>query len=358
MISIKDVAHESGLSIATVSRALRGLPGVSDATRERAREVADRLGYVASNTAASLASGQTHTVALVVPYVTRWFFGAVILGAEEVLRERGYDLLLFNLGGNEDTRRRVLQTHLLSRRVDAIVVLGLTPTAEEQEWLERNAPPVALVGSTIPGWPGVRIDDELAARTAVDHLLDLGHRRIGYVGGALEDPLHFSTPRARLSGYRHALSAAGVTPDPDLEDRGDFTVVGGVEAASRLLDLPEPPTAILCASDEMALGVLRTARVRGLRVPGDLSLVGIDDHEYAALVDLTTVRQPVHEQGRTAVLQVLAEVERRHPLPVGRPAVPSEPGPPQHVVLPTELVLRHSTARLGAPVGRSGAGLA
>ncbi len=127
MTSIKDVAREVGVSTATVSRALRGLPRVSEETRLRVVSVAERLDYVASPQAASLASGQTRAVGVIVPFVTRWFYGSVVHGAEELLREAGYDLLLYNLAGDHEARHRVFRTHLLRKRVDAVMVLSLTP---------------------------------------------------------------------------------------------------------------------------------------------------------------------------------------------------------------------------------------
>lgn len=332
MTGIKDVAREVEMSTATVSRALRGLPGVSEATRDRVRETARRLGYVPSPSAAGLASGQTRTVAVVVPWVTRWFFAAVVQGAEEVLRERGYDLLLYNLAGDERARHRVFETSMLTKRVDAVLVLSLKPSDDELARLDRLGRPVTIVGADVPGWATVRIDDEAAARTAVGHLVGLGHRRIAYVGGATEGVLDFTAPAARLAGYRDALAEAGLPHDPLLEEDGEFSVAGGVRAGHALLERSDRPTAVFAASDEMAMGVLRSARELGLRVPEDLSVIGVDDHELAEIFDLTTVAQPVHEQGRVAALQVLAALGG------------GDHWKPEQVVLPTELVVRRTTA--------------
>jgi LacI family repressor for deo operon, udp, cdd, tsx, nupC, and nupG len=332
MTGIKDVAREVEMSTATVSRALRNLPGVSDETRARVMETARRLGYVPSPSAAGLATGQTRTVAVVVPFVTRWFFAAVVQGAEEVLRERGYDLLLYNLAGDASARHRVFETNLLTKRVDAVLVLK--PSPEELARLVDLDRPVTIVGADLPGWATVRIDDELAARTATGHLLELGHRRIAYVGGPSEGVLDFTAPTARRAGYRDSLEAAGIALDPRLEVDGDFTVKGGMHAARELLDRPERPTAVFAASDEMAIGALRIARELGLRVPEDLSVIGIDDHEMADFFDLTTVGQPVHEQGRVAAQQVLA-------------ALVNDEWRPEQVVLPTRLVVRRTTAPPG-----------
>jgi DNA-binding LacI/PurR family transcriptional regulator len=333
MTGIKDVAREVSMSTATVSRALRGLPGVSEETRDRVRETARRLGYVPSPSAAGLASGQTRTVAVIVPWVTRWFFAAVVQGAEQVLRERGYDLLLYNLAGDESARHRVFETSLLTKRVDAVLVLSLKPSPDELARLAKLGRPVTIVGADVPGWATVRIDDELAARCATQHLVDLGHERIAYVGGATEGVLDFTAPAARLSGYHAALAAAGLRPDPALEADGEFSVAGGSRAGFELLGRPDRPTAVFAASDEMAIGVLRAARDLGLRVPEDLSVIGVDDHEMAEIFDLTTVAQPVLEQGRVAAQQVLA-------------ALTGGAGwAPEQVVLPTEIVVRRTTAR-------------
>ncbi len=340
MTGIKDVAREVEMSTATVSRALRGLPGVTEETRAIVLEAALRLGYAPSPTAVRLASGQTRTVAVVVPYVTRWFFSSVVHGAEEVLSGRDYDLLLYNLAGSTAARHRVFDTDLLTKRVDAVLVLSLRPTTDELARLDRLARPVTFVGADVPGWATVRIDDRAAARSAIQHLIDLGHQRVAYVGGATEGVLDFSAPADRLSGFRDTLLDAGLTPDPTLERDGSFTIAGGTAAGRSLLDRPDRPTAVFAASDEMAFGVLRAARDLGLRVPEDLSVVGVDDHELADFFDLTTVAQPVQEQGRVAAQQVLAALGAK---------ASGESWQPRQVILETRLVGRGTT---GPPPGR------
>ena len=184
----------------------------------------------------------------------------------------------------------------------------------------------------MPGWATVRIDDHEAAAAATRHLLDLGHDRIAYIGGATEGVLDFTAPSARLAGYRCTLSTRGV--ELRARPRGRRRVHGRRRPArgGRLLSLATPPTAIFAASDEMAIGALRAARELGLRVPEDVSVIGIDDHEMAGYFDLTTVAQPVHEQGRVAAAQVLA-------------ALTLGAWEPQQVILPTELVVRGTTAQ-------------
>lgn len=342
MTTIRDVAEAAGVSIATVSRALHGQPRVSEATRQRVLDVAADLRYVASPSAASLASGQTMAIGLVAPFVNRWFFAAVVHSAEELLRAAGYDLLIYSLGTDAAERERAFSGSMLHKRVDAVLVLGLQPTPAEVTALSAAGGPVAIVGVQVPGWASVRIDDEGAARCAVRHLLDLGHRRIAFIGGEPDDPLHSAAPADRLIGYRHELTVAGVARDPALEAVGGFTMRGGLAAMERLLRLPERPTAVFAASDEMAMAAIHVVRDAGLRVPEDISVVGIDDHEMAMLWNLTTIAQPVAAQGVLAaemLLEALTEPEAQRPA----------------VVVPTRLVVRGSTARRpGSGKPRSG----
>jgi LacI family repressor for deo operon, udp, cdd, tsx, nupC, and nupG len=335
MVGIVDVAARAGVSVATVSRALRGLPGVADATRHAVRQAAAELGYVASPSAAGLPTGRTGAVGIVAPWITRWFFTAVIEGAAEVLAEWGYDLLLYDLGGVAAARRRVLDTKLLTKRVDALLVLSLPLTSSEVDALGRLHRPVAMVGPTVQGLSGVRIDDVDVGRTATEHLIELGHRSIAFVGGDPNDELGFPVAPDRRAGYESALRAAGVEPDPELAVPAEFTVDSGTRAWEALRLRPQCPTAVLAASDEIAMGVLYAARQCGLRVPEDLSVVGVDDHDMARLFDLTTVAQPVREQGRIAARLVAEQLTARSAVV-------------EHVVtVPTRLTVRSTT---GPPV--------
>lgn len=331
MTTIRDVAEAAGVSIATVSRALHGQPRVSEATRLKVLEVATALRYVASPSAASLASGQTMAIGVVAPFVNRWFFASVVHAAEEVLRSAGYDLLLYSLGTDAAERRRAFSGDLLRKRVDGVLVLGLQPSAEEARALSAAGGPVAIVGATVPGWSSVRIDDYAAERCATEHLLRLGHRRVAFVGGHPDDVLHADAPIARQTGWRDALREAGCAAPSELDETGHFTVAGGMAAMERLLRLPEPPTAVSAASDEMAMGAVHVARRSGLRVPEDVSVIGIDDHEMSALFDLTTVAQPTALQGELAAGMLLTAM-----------ADPSAPR--EDAVVPVRLVERGTTA--------------
>ena len=335
MTRIQDVALAAGVSTATVSRALRGLPRVSEPTRKRVLDAAARLEYVASPHAAVLAGGQTRTIAVVVPNVTRWFFGSVIHGAEELLREEGYDVLLYDVTGDPAARRRLFSGQLLSKRVDAVMVLALRPSPAEIALLAEGGLPTVAVAGRVPGWAGVRIDDVQAASLAVQHLIDLGHQRIAHLRGT-PDPEHrglrFSASRDRLRGYRSTMARAGLEVDPHWEVAGDFTARGGMSACQALLELPDRPSAIFAASDEMAFGAIHALHRAGLRVPEDLSVIGIDDHELAEHLELSTVAQPARELGRAGARIVIDAL-------AGRPSWRTV-----EVVLPTHLVPRRSTA--------------
>lgn len=334
LTTIKDVAEAAGVSIATVSRALHGLPRVSEVTRRRVLDAATELAYVASPSAASLAGGPTMAIGVVAPFVNRWFFAATVHSAEELLRAAGYDMLLYSLGADPDERRRILSGDLLRKRVDGVLVLGLRPDAGEVAALSAAGGPVTIIGCTVPGWGSVRIDDEATARTAMRHLLSLGHRRIGYIGGDHDDPLHSTAPPNRHRGYRGELARAGIAADERLETIGGFTVQGGMAAMAQLL--PRSPTAVFAASDEMAMGAAHAARRAGLRVPQDLSVIGIDDHEMSELFDLTTVGQPVATQGGLAAEMLLAAL--------------SDPRTePPTMTVPTHLIVRGTTC----PPGRT-----
>jgi DNA-binding LacI/PurR family transcriptional regulator len=334
MTKIDDVARLAGVSTATVSRALRGLPVVSEETRARVAHAAATLGYVASPHASRLAGGRTGSVGVVVPRITRWFFATVVEAAEQTLHQAGWDLLLYNLGGHEQTRRRLLHTHALDKRVDAVMLVS-TPlqAADFEEVVGLRLPGVTVSsGTPVPGWPSIRIDDVAAARLATEHLIALGHERIVHISGDPNDELAFTTPLDRREGYLNALLGAGIRADHTSYVEASFTVAGGEQATQKLLRRGELPTAIFAACDEMAVGAMRALRQAQVRVPDEVSVIGIDDHDFAAAVGLTTVAQPAAEQGRLAAATLLG------PLLTGGPLAQDDK------VLPTRLVVRESTA--------------
>ncbi|QTX03643.1 LacI family DNA-binding transcriptional regulator [Agromyces archimandritae] len=334
MAGIEEVARLAGVSTATVSRALSGRGHVSPAAKAKVEEAAARLGYVVSSNASSLATGRTRNIGVVVPFLNRWFFTSVLEGAQQALLRRGYDLTLYNLAGDGAERRSVFEQFLLRKRVDAVIAVSLELTEAEVRRLHELDKPLVGVGGPIPGVRTLTIDDVAVARLATEHLIGLGHRRIAHIGGDRESDVDFHLPTNRRQGYEQALADAGVAPDPRLFAASDFTVQGAYDAAKQLLGAPhDRPTAIFAASDEMAIGAILAARDLGIRVPDEVSVIGIDDHDLAPFFGLSTVAQFPRVQGETAVSVLMEQLE---PGAVRAPAVTQ---------LPYELRVRSSTAR-------------
>jgi LacI family transcriptional regulator, repressor for deo operon, udp, cdd, tsx, nupC, and nupG len=327
--SIEDVARRAGVSIATVSRSLRGLPDVAESTRSRVLEAARELNYVASPFAAGLASGRTATVGVVVPFVNRWFFAEVLGAVESVLNEGGFGLLLYNLS-DPAGRERFFATMPVRKRVDALLIASLVLSDEEAETVLALECPIGSLGVDGPGFHSTRIDDNEGARMAVRHLIEMGHTRIGLIAGDINDPMRFTPPQNRRAGFVEALKKAGIEFDPALEQLGYFTMDGGESATEALLRGPNRPTAIFAESDEMAYGAIRAIRRAHLRIPEDIAIIGFDDHASAALLDLSTIRQPVVEQAAHLTRRVLASLG----------AAVNEP---EVEILPTQLIVRGST---------------
>ena len=330
--SIVDVAALAGVSAATVSRSLRGHSNVSPATRQRVVEAARELAYVISPQASGLASGRTGTIGIVVPFITRWFFANAVAGASTVLHEAGYDVLLHHLG-SASARDSFFERMPLARRVDAVLTVSLPLSEEHTLALRALDMPLVTMGARMDGLTCVRIDDVAVASSAVYHLLHQGHEDIVMLAGFDEDKgFGFASSEDRRTGFRQAMSAAGLGDgtDQDIVVARAYGIEGGAQAMDELLAGPRLPTAIVAEYDELAIGALRSLRRAGIPVPGRISVVGIDDHEMSSVVELTTVRQPVQEEGATAAQLLLDTLGERPPGPTD-------------VVLPTRLVVRGST---------------
>ena len=335
--TIVEVAALAGVSPATVSRAMRGLRGVSAPTRLRVAEAAAQLGYVPSPSAAALTTGRTQAIAVLAPWVSRWFFSAVIEGVQEVLSRRGYDVLLYPLDGSAAQDGPMAPgVRSLDKRVDGVLALNVPLGLASVQTLLALRVPVVTVGSMIGSVPAVLVDNVLVGRLATDHLLELGHRCIAFLGSDPAATFGFTVAGDRAEGYRAAMATAGAPVHPGWCPVTGFAVDGGVAAFDRLWDsvlagdVPRP-TAVVAVSDEVAMGVLHAARRRGLVVPGDLSVVGVDNHDLGYLFDLTTVAQPVRDQGRMAALLLLHQLS-------------PEPGPLRTAEITPHLIVRGTTA--------------
>lgn len=332
-VGIMEVAALSGFSPATVSRALRGLPGVSTKTREAVERAATSLGYTPSPWATALTTGRTNTIAVIAPWVSRWFFSAVIEGAQEVLAEHGYDLMLYPFGVDGG-----VDAHSLSKRVDGVLALNVPLAHRSVGALGGLGVPIVTLGSAIEGISSVLVDNVVVGQRATQHLIDLGHRRIAFFGDDDGEAKGFPVAVDRHRGFDMTLRAAGIEPDPGLVYSSGFTINGGEAALHRCLSetTGNRPTALFAVSDEVAIGALHAARMHDLRIPADLSVVGVDGHDFAYLFDLTTISQPVRDQGRIAARLLLEQVSDPQHTPTA-------------VTVGCELVRRGSTGPLRRP---------
>ncbi len=298
--TIADVAARAGVSTATVSRVLNGAGRASPATRERVRRAARDLGYRPSGVARSLKLRATRTLGLIVTDIENPFFPALVRAVEDAARAKGYAILLCNAA--EDPEREVGYLELLAeRRVDGIIIAASTLGGRQRDWLAGSPLPVVLVNTIAPGvrLPAIASDNRAGARAAAAHLLELGHRRLGFLAGP---PRYVDSP-VREAGVRAAMHAAGLDPAHLLVAKGLAVVSGGEAAMADLLGRDAPPTAILAYNDLMAIGALRALRSAGLACPADVSVVGFDDVEFARYVEppLTTVAQDQGAMGELAV---------------------------------------------------------
>ncbi len=330
-LSIKDIAAAAGVSHSTVSRALRGSPLLKPETVARIRQIAQEKGYTASAVARSLVTRRTQTIGVVVTTIADPFVAEVVGGIEEAANDRGYSVFLANSNAQPEREMKVVQS-FAERRVDGIIVTSSRVGALYTPMLSNMKVPIVLINNQHPGEfvHSVMIANLEASRQAVQHLIALGHRRIGYLG----DRFGYQSDTERFAGYREALDCAGLPFQPELVAHGDGRPEGGWAAMQKLLALPERPTAVFCYNDMSALGALRAVREAGLRVPQDISLVGFDDLFVAQFTDppLTTVRQPKAQMGRLAMETLFELLE-------GAQAA-------QLLRVPGELILRQSTAPL------------
>ncbi len=327
-ITIVDVAREAGVSFATVSRVINNKGGVRDDKREAVLRAMSRLGYVANQQARSLAGGRSRIVGVLVQNLGTSYMGAIIKGVDQALDQAQYDLMLYTTHRRK-TKESAYVAALTRGLADGLLLVLPTHANAYLDSLIRQGFPYMLVDHQGSGdyHRSVGATNFQGACDATRHLIELGHRRIGHIAGKAT----LGCAHERIAGYRAALAEAGLPADPNLIVQGDFFQPSGFSGARALLDMPEPPTAIFAANDDMAFGVVEAARLRGMRIPEQLSVVGFDDVPQASIVHppLTTVRQPLEQMGRVATVTLLSLIEDPQ-LSVER------------VVLPTELVVRQS----------------
>jgi LacI family transcriptional regulator len=327
-VTIALIAEEAGVSIPTVSKVINGRPEVAPDTRQRVERLLHKHGYQRRT---GQGDGPVGLIDLVFAEIESPWAMELVRGAEEAAHEADANVVISVLHTKAGPGRDWVD-RIAARRTDGVIIIGSRLSARQSGQLTARSIPFVTVdpeGEPAPGVPSVGATNWSGGLAATRHLLELGHRRIGMIGG----PADMLCSRARIDGYKAALDTAGLPVDPELIRYGDFLVHSGHDHGHALLDLDDPPTAIFAGSDLQAFGVFEAARQRGLRVPDDLSVVGFDDLPLAqsAWPPLTTVRQPLQEMAALATRMVLT---------IGRGGTPE----PSRVELATDLMVRDSTA--------------
>ncbi|MBL8095983.1 MAG: LacI family DNA-binding transcriptional regulator [Anaerolineales bacterium] len=317
-VTIRDVAKQAGVGLATVSRVINNSPLVSAATREKVSRIIAELDYHPNPTARRLSLGKTLTIAVVTPFFTRPAFVERLRGIHTSLIDTDYDLVLYNV---ETTERRDAYMRSVPRRerVDGVLIVSLPPRNEDLISLANCPVPIVMIDANHPSLTMLHrivINDVTGGQCATEHLIALGHQRVAYLSDTFETPFNFTASYDRYRGYRQALERAGLHYRPEYVVAGEHSHAVARQMALGLLRLPEPPTAIFAASDTQALGVLEAAQVLGLRVPEQLSVIGYDDIEVAEYLGLTTMRQQLFESGRRGVALLMEAIAGRHADPV------------------------------------------
>jgi LacI family transcriptional regulator len=327
-VTIKTIARVAGVHPSTVSRALspHRKARIREDTVRRIKELADSLGYEPNPWARSLRTRRSLTIGLVLPRLTD-FLAQMFEGAEDRAREHGYQPVAASTRDDQAEERRVI-TAMLERRVDGLIIATSSAASPFLDELAGRHVPFQLLNRTSGNHPAVSVDDELGGYWATKHLLGRGHRRVGLVGG----PRRFSSAAMRLRGFERAHAEAGLAVDPALIMESGFDSVSGASAASVLLALPDPPTAVFAVNDSVAIGVVAAARDLGLRIPDSLAVIGFNDNEISQMlaVPLSSVAIPLAKMGSLAVDLLVEQIQ-------------GQPG--RSAVLLPKLVARASSAR-------------
>ncbi|WP_433887894.1 LacI family DNA-binding transcriptional regulator [Streptomyces sp. CA-111067] len=307
MVGIKDVARQAGVSVGTVSNVINRPDMVSTETKERVQAVIRQLGYVRSESARQLRAGHSRIMALLVLDMGNPFFVDVARGAESAARRAGLGVMVCN-SAQSITEEATYLSLFVEQRVRGVLVTPVDSTAGNLDRLRQQSIPFVLVDRVAEGVEecSVSVDDRIGGALAGRHLIGAGHRTIAYISG----PPHLQQVKDRREGMLQAIAEAGLPPEALLEIPAErLDVAAGRDAGSRLLGLAERPTAVFCANDLLALGLLQVVYAAGIAVPRDLAIVGYDDIEFAAaaVVPLTSVRQPAVEMGRMAADLLLEE---------------------------------------------------
>jgi DNA-binding LacI/PurR family transcriptional regulator len=313
-VTARDIAQYLGISIMTVSRALRNQSNVREKTRRRVLRAATKFGYNPDRIAKSLVMKKTYTIGIVVPEITHSFFPEVIRGVEEVAYHSGYHLILTHSGEDAERERDALRT-LESNRVDGVLISTVQTVVDFSLYRQmiESGMPLVFYDRIVRGIGAscVTVDDKESEYYITQHLVGHGYKEIAHLGG----PPKISIGRSRLEGFKKALEDNGLTVDPDLIVVSGFHETGGYEAMRKLLNRPKSkqPRAVVAVNDPAAFGAICAILDVGLRIPEDIAIVGFSDDVRASLMPspLTTVRQPAYEIGKRAMTELISQIEEK-----------------------------------------------
>lgn len=308
--TVYDVADKAGVSIATVSRVVNSPDKVNPETRTKVLNVIDQLGYVPKAEAAARARKSAGRIGVLAPFFTYPSFVQRLRGVATALTNLPFELTVYTV--DSTARRDSYVTSLsLTRRLDGLILMALPFSQEIVERLVNNSMETVSIEVTHSSFSSIEIDDQQGGRLAAEYFIKKGHTRLGFIGDSNLPEYAFPTSDRRLAGYRAAIYAAGFELEHSHIALAAQSIENARQCMNRLLDLPQPPTAVFCASDTQAMGALKAARARGMCVPQDVAIMGFDDLDIADYIGLTTIRQHLEESGRMAVELLLSRLENR-----------------------------------------------
>ncbi|MBD0380934.1 LacI family DNA-binding transcriptional regulator [Paenibacillus sedimenti] len=337
-ITVYDIAKEANVSVSTVSRVLNDTAPVKKSTKDKIMQIIDKYQFQPNALARSLLKKETGTIGMIMPDITNPFFPEVFLGAESEARIKGYTFFLCNTSGDSARESEYLSI-LSEKRVDGIIFMGgrinlarCKPELVKEVTDISSRIPVVLVNGQLPNSNIVRVstDEAKGARLVTQHLIDLGHKDIGFIGGVD----HMSTTIQKVKAFKSQLEDSGLVYQPDWVLHGSFSVRSGEELMKKMIEMKKRPTAIFCVNDFTAVGAIKAVSEHGMKIPDDFSIVGFDDTPLATSIipEMTTVSQKSHELGKTAV-QILTKLLNKEKVK-------------RLTLLEPELMIRKSTGRL------------
>lgn len=330
MATIADVAREAQVSVATVSRVLNDIGVVKKETANRVHAAIKRLNYIPNQAARNLRRNESRVILMLAPNFTNPYYARILSGICDASREMGYITLVYNTYDTLTLKEKALTQLIEANHVDGTIILAIN---HDDDWLDKCEYPIVQCSEFVEGssLPHISVDNTQATYEITQYVISQGHQRIGFVGSENQ----FSSTRQRYEGYCRALQEAGIALRDEYKARGsvDYSFHSGKAAAEELLALPQRPTAIVCVSDVLALGVIAAVQEQGLRVPEDISVTGFDDVDYTAMFHphLTTVKVPCYDLGRKAMLLLQQCMHKKEGLET-------------RVFLPHEIMYRESCA--------------